>query len=98
MDRVQGRTAHGPRVTVKDNIPTLFAGVIAVVGLFIIYDMIRTSAISSDAGLAIISTIIGSAVSFVFQRGAIADTARAVTNGAATAAVKRAREAETEHI
>jgi hypothetical protein len=76
----------------KEALPSIFAGIIAILGLVMIYDMIARSLISSDAGLAIIGPVIGTAVAFVFQRGAISDTAKAVTNGAATAAVARARE------
>lgn len=75
--------------------PTIFAGMVVVAGMWMVYDLIVRTLVSSDAGLALLSGIIGAAVASIFQRGAIAATARAVTNGAATAAVKRAREAET---
>lgn len=76
----------------------LFAGLVILGGMFMLYDLIVRNLVSADAGLAVISSIIGAAVAMLFQGKTISDTARAVTNGAAVAAVKRAREAETAEV
>lgn len=78
--------------------PPLFAGIVILAGMFMLYDLIVRGLVSADAGLAVISSIIGAAVAMLFQGKTISDTARAVTNGAAVAAVKRAREAETAEV
>lgn len=72
--------------------PSVFAGTVMLAGMAMLYDLIVRGLVSSDAGLAIVGPILGAAVAYVFQRGAIDQTARAVTNGAATAAVARAAE------
>lgn len=70
--------------------PSLFAGAVLLAGMAMLYDLIVRGLVSPDAGLAIVGPILGAAVAYVFQRGAIDQTAKAVTNGAATAAVARA--------
>ncbi len=76
----------------REVMPTLFAGAVVLAGLWMVYDLIIRGLVSSDAGLAILSGVIGAAVASIFQRNAIQQTAQAVTNGAATAAVARAAE------
>lgn len=78
----------------KELLPTIVAGIVIVIALLMLYFLIQDDKVSGDAGLAIISTVVGAAVSFIFQRQAIEQTARAVTNGAARAAVHYANQQE----
>lgn len=74
----------------------LFAGIVILAGMIMLYDLIVRGFVSADAGLTLISGVIGAATALLFQNKTINDTARAVTNGAATAAVKRAIEEQTK--
>ena len=89
-------TQGGIADAVRETAPVIFAGMIIVAGMWMVYDLIVRGLASPDAGLALLSGIIGAAVASIFQRGAIQATARAVTNGAAMAAVQRAREAQDQ--
>lgn len=80
--------------TLADKIPSIFAGIVIAASMWMLYDLIVRGLVSADAGLTLISGVIGGATALLFQNKTINDTAKAVTNGAATAAVKRAREAE----
>lgn len=89
---MQSSTAEAIADSVREAAPALFAGIVTLAGMWMTYDLILRGQLDAAAGIAIIAGAIGAAVAFIFQRGAIAQTAQAVTNGAATAAVARAAE------
>lgn len=84
----------------SDDISRLVAGILIAIGQIGVLALMWNSRIESETGIALISIIITGAVAYLFQnkqaettRNTIDQTAKAVTNGAATAAVARAQEA-----
>lgn len=84
----------------SDDISRLVAGILIAIGQIGVLALMWNSHIESETGIALISIIITGAVAYLFQnkqaettRNTIDQTAKAVTNGAATAAVARAQEA-----
>lgn len=78
----------------REVIPTITGSIVVVVGMVMAYFLIDGGKISGEVGVALITAVVVGALNYVFQNNAISRTAAAVTNGAATAAVKRARETE----
>jgi hypothetical protein len=54
----------------RQSIPVAVASILSLVGLWMIYELIRDGAISAEAGLAIITTLLGGAVSHLFASDA----------------------------
>lgn len=70
-------------------LPHLVAAVLVLVGLFMIYELLRAGSIAPEAGLAIITTLLGGAVAHLFS----ADAA-----GRAVGSYERAQNGVSEKI
>lgn len=72
--------------TIKNLTSSLVAGFIVVYGMWQIFEMIRLTLISSDAGLAVLGPLIGGAATWVLQRESSTQAARAAERAVALGA------------
>lgn len=57
-------------VQIRQTLPSVVAAVLVLVGLGMIFVLIREGSLSADAGLAIITTLLGGAVAHLFSADA----------------------------
>lgn len=89
---------------IKEVVPSITAMIVVIGALLMAFVLIRDGSISGEVGVALIASAATQGINYIFQSSqnrtisnTIERTATAVTNGAATAAVKAAAAQETQN-